>query len=210
MCDERPASPDRSMTPKQDRFWREYLVDLNGTQAAIRAGYSARTARYIAAENMRKPAIVAALGQAMKQRGERLQATADDVVLEITRLAMLDPAELTSVKNPGHIKTLPEDVRRAIVGWSWDRQGNFVIKLAKEKALEMLGRHHGLFTDKVEHSGKLEITGLAERMRSRERLREARSAEGKPTPAEPAATTPDQDPGTQGLAERMRQRTKQP
>jgi phage terminase small subunit len=74
---------------------------------------------------------------------------ATDVLREIQRLAMFDPADLTEVKSPADIKALPEHVRRAIVGWGWDRQGRFTIKTAKEGALEMLGRHHSLFNDKL-------------------------------------------------------------
>lgn len=142
------------LTPKQERFVQEYLVDLNGTDAATRAGYSKRTAYSIANELLKKPHVQAAVQAAQAERGKRVKRSADDVVLELERLAMFDPKDLTDVKGPEDIKALPEDVRRAIVGWSWDRQGRFTIKLAKEGALEMLGRHHGVFRDRIEHTGK--------------------------------------------------------
>ena len=142
-----------ALTDKQSRFVQEYLVDLNATQAAIRAGYSKKTAKQVGSENLSKPDVSAAVARAMKAREQRINSTADDVVREIQRLAMFDPADLTHVKGPEDVKNLPEDVRRAIVGWSWDRQGRFTIKMVKESALEMLGRHHGIFKDRLEHSG---------------------------------------------------------
>lgn len=160
------------MTPKQEAFVREYLIDLNATQAALRAGYSERTARQIAAENLRRPEIAAAIQKAMKDRGDRTKVTADRVLMEIERLAMLDPAALVGVKKPADIAKLPEEVRRAIVGWSWDAKGRFQVKLAKESALQMLGRHHRLFNDKVE----IEVTDRAQALReARERVKAGRN-----------------------------------
>ncbi|KEO92120.1 hypothetical protein EH31_05485 [Erythrobacter longus] len=68
------------MTPKQKAFVREYLVDLNATQAAIRAGYSKRTAHVIGHENLKKPEIAAAIEVAMDQRTKRTEITADYVL----------------------------------------------------------------------------------------------------------------------------------
>lgn len=133
------------LTAKQTQFVAEYLIDLNATQAAIRAGYSTKTAQRIGSENLLKPVVATALTEAMKARGVRTEVTADDVVREITRLAMFDIGDLIEVRNPADIKALPEDVRRAIVGWSWDKQGNFTIKTAKEGALQMLGKHLGIY-----------------------------------------------------------------
>lgn len=147
------AAPVKELTAKQAQFVAEYLIDLNATQAATRAGYSAKTANEQGARLLANVSVRSAMDAAMKERGERTKITADDVLREITRLAMFDPADLTEVKSPQDIKALPEDVRRAIVGWTWDRQGRFTIKLVKEGALEMLGRHHSLFKDRVEHSG---------------------------------------------------------
>lgn len=141
-----------ALTPKQSLFVREYLVDLNATQAAIRAGYSKKTAGQIGEQLLKKLEIATELQKAMKERGERTGITADRVLNEIERLAMFDPADLINVNGPEDIANLPEDVRRAITGWKWDKQGNFLITMAKQGALEMLGRHHKLFTDKTELS----------------------------------------------------------
>jgi phage terminase small subunit len=150
---------EKKLTPKQERFCLEYIVDLNGAQAAIRAGYSEATAKEIASENLTKPNVQRRVQELMSERGERTRITADRVIQEIERLAMFDPKDLVYLANPQQIAELPEDVRRSIVGWKYDKDGVLEIKLAKEKALEMLGRHHRLFTDKVETKvdGELEV-----------------------------------------------------
>lgn len=137
------------MTPKQERFVREYLTDLNATQAAIRAGYSPKTAKAIGSENLTKPDVARAVAAAAGKREEQSEVKAQDVLKEIQRMAMFDPADLIDVKEPADIRRLPEHIRRAIVGWSWDKQGHFVVKTAKQGAIEMLGRHHSLFNDKL-------------------------------------------------------------
>jgi phage terminase small subunit len=109
--------------------------------------------RQLGYQMMQKPHVKAAVRARLAEQFARLDATAMDVKREIARMALFDPAHVTAVTCPEDIAQLPEDVRRAIVGWSWDKKGNFIIKLAKEGALEMLGRHFGLFRDRVEHSG---------------------------------------------------------
>lgn len=88
------AVPDpaaRPLTVRQQRFVEEYLVDLNATQAAIRAGYSARAARSIASGLMHMPHIQAAVEAAQAAQQMRTQVTADRVLLELARLALYDP-----------------------------------------------------------------------------------------------------------------------
>ena len=92
------------LTPKQVRFVQEYLIDLNATQAAIRAGYSAKTARVIGHENRTKPDIAAAIEKAMAERAERTKLTADWVVDELRKIAganMADYLKSTTHGDPG-------------------------------------------------------------------------------------------------------------
>lgn len=145
------------LTPKQQCFVTEYLVDLNATQAAIRAGYSEHTASAIGRENLQKPTIQAAIQAAQQARQQRTEVTADAVVRELAAMAFYDPGTIGSAKinGPEDIKKLPEHVRRAIVGWSWDKLGNFTLKLSpKTPSLDLLARHLGMFTTKVEVTGK--------------------------------------------------------
>lgn len=74
------ASNDIKLTDKQKLFIKEYLVDLNGTQAAIRAGYSEDTANVIASENLTKPYIKEAIQKAMDKRVKKTEITAEYVL----------------------------------------------------------------------------------------------------------------------------------
>lgn len=176
----------KKMTPKQEQFVREYLIDLNGTQAAIRAGYSEKTAEKIGSENLHKPEIREAIDAALSERSEKTGLTAERVLREIQCMAFYDPSEimreigaedepedgsgyrmsddgkLYGLRGPTDIRALPENVRRAIVGWSWDKAGNFTVKLAdKSKALDQLARHLSLYNDKIEVTG---LDALADRL----------------------------------------------
>jgi phage terminase small subunit len=79
-----------SLTPKQARFAEEYLIDLNATQAAIRAGYSAKTARAMGCENLTKPDIQAAVTEAQRDRAARTGITQDEVIRGLKKEATLD------------------------------------------------------------------------------------------------------------------------
>lgn len=80
----------RKLTPKQQRFVDEYLIDSNATQAAIRAGYSKRTAPEIGRQNLMKLDIKEAIAKRQKKRSERTEITQDRVLLEVARLAFSD------------------------------------------------------------------------------------------------------------------------
>lgn len=79
------------LTEKQKRFVKEYLIDANATQAAIRAGYNPRSATEIGAENLRKPHIFELINQAQMDREKRTEITGDDIVRELARIAFSDP-----------------------------------------------------------------------------------------------------------------------
>lgn len=86
------------LTPKQAMFVKEYLVDLNATQAAIRAGYKEKTAAVIGAENLTKPNIQAALDKAMAERSQRTDIKADDVLRYWHDIATADPNEIIHLR----------------------------------------------------------------------------------------------------------------
>jgi len=157
------------LTPKQARFVAEYLVDLNGTQAAIRCGYSPHTARVQGAKLLTLPAISEAVAAGKAKQGERLELKADVVLLELLRIAMSDVGQLFD--EAGQLRPLndiPIDVRRAIAGievlkrnvTAGDGQMDSVHKIKlwdKTKALDTLAKHLGLMVEKVEHSGAVEL-----------------------------------------------------
>jgi len=146
------------LTPKQKKFIDEYLIDLNATQAAIRAGYSQKTAFSIGVENLRKPLIQAELQKAMKRRQERTEITADRVLKEYARIAFSDVRKLYD--RYGELLDVPDlddDTAAALVGLDVvreDSRGDTVTYTKKYKmadklrALEMLGRHLGMFSEK--------------------------------------------------------------
>ncbi|EPD34653.1 phage terminase small subunit [Delftia acidovorans CCUG 15835] len=88
----------QALTARESKFIDEFLVDLNGTQAAIRAGYSSKTARQIASENLSKPHIQVAIAEARKQQQERTQITADAMLQQAWLIATADARELIETK----------------------------------------------------------------------------------------------------------------
>lgn len=154
-----------ALTPKQNRFVAEYLVDLNATQAAIRAGYSPKTAEKIGSENLRKPEVAKAVEEAKARRAERVEVSQDEVLRELLRIARTDIGEAFDVNgNLRPLHDIPVDVRRAIssveVDELWEGRGEdrdqvgVTRKLKfwdKTKALELLGKHLALFVERHKH-----------------------------------------------------------
>jgi len=146
------------VTALQRRFIDEYMVDLNGAQAAVRAGYAAGSARYSAARNLARKDIKAEVAARIADRATRVKVTADQVIKELARLAFVDPSRIMSYSR-GRIRlsetdSLSEDDRRCVEELSESVGGGVKVRLAsKVKALELLGRHLGLFVDRMEHSG---------------------------------------------------------
>jgi phage terminase small subunit len=154
----------QELNSKQLKFVQEYLVDLNAKQAAIRAGYSARTAEACGPRLLRNVKVAQEIQARMDKRSQKLEISAERVLKEIACMSFYDPKDFENVKSLEDIKTLPEEVRRAIVGWKWDKNGNFTLILASKTAsLDQLGRHLKLFTDKLEVSG---TDALAERIKA--------------------------------------------
>ena len=149
------------MTKKQKRFIEEYLIDLNATQAAIRAGYSPDTAKAIGCENLTKPDIRAHIDRAMAERSKRTGVNADRVVQELAKIAFVNATEVIDPKTATvREDALPEDTAaiQSVKVKTFGEDGlEREIKMAdKLKALEMLGRHMGMFKDKLELSGGLD------------------------------------------------------
>lgn len=152
----------RKLNPKQARFVDEYMVDLNATQAAIRAGYSKKTAGQIGERLLRKVEIQAALAERMKARETRTEITQDKVLAELARIAFGNKRALMTWGPSGvtlvDSETITDDDAAMVseVSESITEAGG-TIKLKthdKVKALELLGKHLGMFSDKVELTGK--------------------------------------------------------
>lgn len=144
------------LTAKQERFCEEYLIDLNATQAAIRAGYSANTANRIASELLSKLDIQNRIAELKAERSKRTEITQDRVVKELAAMAFAKATDYACVVD-GIVIIKPTSMltpvqQAAIVGIK-QTQAGIEIKLDKSRALEMLGRHLGMFNDKLELSG---------------------------------------------------------
>ena len=149
------------MTKKQKRFIEEYLIDLNATQAVIRAGYSPDTAKSIGSENLTKPDIQARIAKAMAERSKRTGVNADRVVMELAKIAFVNANDVIDTETATvKADALPEDTAaiQSVKVKTFGEDGlEREIKMAdKLKALELLGKHLGMFKDKVELSGSLE------------------------------------------------------
>ena len=160
---------ERKLTNKQARFVEEYLVDLNATQAAIRAGYAEGSARQIAAENMAKPVISAMIAEAQAQMAERTEITADRVLQEMALIGFADMGDYIKLNPDGTtefdwsdlpsgatrvVSEITQETVRLIPG---DGEGDLPQQVVKTKfklhdkqaALVNMGRHLGMWNDKA-------------------------------------------------------------
>jgi phage terminase small subunit len=151
----------RKLTPKQKRFVEEYVIDLNATQSAIRAGYSEKTASRIGPELLVKTCVQNAIHEAKSQRSARTQITADRVVQELARIAFVDFRQIASWGSGGVVLVSSDELaddEAAIVAevseTTNETGGSLKVKrYDKLKALELLGKHLGMFIDRKELSG---------------------------------------------------------
>ncbi|ALV06690.1 terminase small subunit [Roseateles depolymerans] len=161
-----PIKKDLSvLTHLQRLFVDEYLIDLNASKAALRAGYSAKTAGRIGSYLLEKPKVAAAIEEAMKERANRTNITADRILQELARVAFFDIRKLYnedgSMKKPTElddetaaalaaVETIEGLEKEAGATTTWTRKIKAVDKVS---ALTLAMRHLGMLRDKVEHSG---------------------------------------------------------
>jgi phage terminase small subunit len=171
------------MTPKQQRFVEEYLIDLNATQAAIRAGYSDDTAYSQGQRLLKNVEVAAAIAEAQGDRSVRTEITADLVLKELAKIGFADMRKLLKwtgnlprmdidrAEETGEVEIsaanfvrlfdsdeLDDDIVGAISEISQTKEGALKVKLHdKQAALVNIGRHLGMFTTKIEHSGAVDV-----------------------------------------------------
>lgn len=159
---------DKKLTNKQRAFVAEYLVDLNATQAAIRAGYSERTAYRIGAELLQKTSVAEAIAAGQAKRAQRVEITADRVVAELAKIAFADPRDLMEW-GPDGVKLkasadLTEEQAASVaeVSETTTKDGGSLRlkKHDKLKALELLGKHLGMFERKMEDCEDEEVAAI--------------------------------------------------
>ena len=150
------------MTPKQERFVQEYLVDLNATQAAIRAGYSPNGAEVTGCKLLRVAKVREAVDAARDKLAAKAGVTAERIVEEYARLAFSDPRAVMKW-GPDGVKLKPSDDltdgEAALVAEVSQTEtkdgGSMKVKLHDKKgALDSLARHLGMFIDRQRHEGE--------------------------------------------------------
>lgn len=160
--------PKPPLTGKQQLFVEEYLVDLNATQAAVRAGYSVRTARQVGCRLLTYVDIKAAIEAAIEERKKRITVTGDMVIAELALIAFAGMKDFVEIDEGGAIRAFPLDSlaegkdriirkvreKRTIKSTA---EGDQVLDsiyefelVDKIKSLELLARHMGLLHDKTE------------------------------------------------------------
>ena len=148
------------MTEKQKIFADEYLIDLNATRA-YRVAYPSvkkdETAAAAAARMLRNVKVAAYIQERMQERQKRTEITQDRVLQELAAIAFAKATDYAEIKNECvRIKDTAELDEQQVRALAGIEEGKFGIKVKlndKEKALELLGRHLGMFKDKVEVSG---------------------------------------------------------
>ena len=147
-----------ALTEKQRRFVDEYLIDLNATQAAIRAGYSVKTAREQASQNLTKLNIQQAISEKMAERSKRTGVNQDRIVLELAKIAFVNAADVidsddatikagATADDTAAIQSVKVKVIPTKEGEGVEREIRLNDKL---KALELLGKHLGMWNDKLD------------------------------------------------------------
>lgn len=161
------------LTPKQAIFVAEFLISRNATRAAIAAGYSEKTAESAGSRLMRNVKVSAVIAERNARLEEKLDVSAQRVIRELAKLAFYDTRDLFDERGMlKPITQLDEITRAAIAGLDvetreFEGEGPVIrtsvkrVKLAdKGQNLERLGKYLKLFTDRVEHDGRISLEQL--------------------------------------------------
>ena len=155
-CTAKKRAPQRKrvkLTAKQQRFIDEYLVDLSATHAATRAGYSKKTARQMGSENLSKPYLLHEIIQRQKQVRKESELSESWVLERLEELAercLQHRAVFDSRGRPVYVETPEGDLAPA---YTFDSTG-------AKGALELIGKHYAMFTDRIKHEGELKFTKI--------------------------------------------------
>lgn len=137
---------EKKLTVKQQRFCDEYLIDLNATQAAIRAGYSEKTAKVIASENLSKPNIKEYIENRMKEKEKNLIADQDEVLQYLTSVLRGESeSEEIVIESIGDFMSEARTMKKA------------PSEKDRLKAAELLGKRYSLFTEKVQQEVDMDL-----------------------------------------------------
>ena len=145
-----------TMTPKQKRFCQEYLISLNATEAAIKAGYAKKSARSIGQENLTKPDIKNYIDEKLQEIEDSKIMDAKEVMERLTAIGRREVSEhqVVTLRNKTE-KWVPTDEGGALKKMVIESEEAEVVEMPTKvsdvnKALELMGKRHALFTDKVD------------------------------------------------------------
>lgn len=158
-----------ALTPKQQRFCDEYLIDLNATQAAIRAGYSKKTAAVIATENLRKPNISEYIEKRMAEKEKELIADQDEVMRYLSAVMRREKTESVVVTLSKETSTWVPDEDGKMRKQTVKEEVPEIVKIPAQlrdanKAAELLGKAYGIYKDRIEAEVTLPIFGGEEEL----------------------------------------------
>lgn len=139
------------MTEKQKRFCDEYLIDLNATQAAIRSGYSAKTAKQIGQQNLTKLDIQEYINKRLAEKEAELIADQDEILRTLTRVLRRQEMDTVVVTCKERSGKYDEKGKKVTIEKEVPQLVQVPTKVSDlNKAAELLGKRYALFTDKVE------------------------------------------------------------
>ena len=170
----------KGLSEKQATFVQEYLVDLNATQAAIRAGYSEKSAARYAVEMLNKTHVAEAIRSAMDARNQRVEISQDRILEELACIAFGDVRDVAEWTEAGGVKLKDSDsltpaqaaaISEVSETTTKDGGNRRIKRHDKVKALELLMRHKGMLNDKLNLSGELDVSALEKgRERAKKRI----------------------------------------
>ena len=152
---------------KQITFCEEYLVDLNATQAAIRTGYARRTANRIGSQLLSKLVIQEKIAELVAERSQENLATVERIIKELCAIAFTKLTDIVYIDAQGQAKVKPtaeltDAQQRAIESISETQFGVKIKMHDKTRAIELLGRHLGMWLDRVEVNNTGKVTELTD------------------------------------------------
>ena len=191
------------LTEKQKRFVEEYLIDLNATQAYMRAGYKAKNDNIAGVEAfklLRNPKIEAAVQEAKDKRSKRTEITADRVLQEYAKIVFANITDYLKVTTGEKVVAYNNDgdpvidVVQSVQFFDTEdidkskldavaefKQGRYGLEMKlhdKKGALDSIARHLGMFTDKLEHTGSVQIENKYSYMGDEERKKAITKLQG--------------------------------
>jgi len=150
------------MSAKQQRFCDEYLIDLNATQAAIRAGYSKKTAKQIGNENLTKPDLRKYIDERMAEKEKALIADQDEVMKYLTAVMRRQKTESVVVTLSEEQSTYVPDANGTMRKQTVKKEVPRIVEIPAQlrdanKAAELLGKAYGIYTERVEADVDMEL-----------------------------------------------------